>query len=174
MLKADDIKLAPLSVADAPKLFEWINDREQVLFNAPYKPVSEPEHLKWLSEITSRSDTVIFGIRTVASDTLVGSCQLHSINRVHRSAELQIRLGDTAARGKGYGKSAVRLLLRFGFVDLNLNRIFVHVFADNTAAVRLYETTNFKHEGVLRSAAFIDGRFVDVHVMGILKDDFGG
>lgn len=174
MLMSDDIKLAPLTTADAPTLFEWINDRQQVLFNAPYKPVSEPEHLRWLNDITNRSDTAIFGIRTVASDALVGSCQLHSINKVHRVAELQIRLGDTAARGKGYGKSAVRLLLRFGFADLNLNRIFVHVFADNAAAIRLYESVGFKNEGTLRSAAFIDGKFVDVRVMGILKDEFDG
>lgn len=173
-LRTEEVRLAPLSNADAPLLFEWINDRTQVLFNAPYKPVSEPEHLRWLSEVTARPDTVIFGIRTIDSDTLVGSCQLHSINKTHRSAELQIRLGDTRSRGKGYGKTAVRLLLEFGFTDLNLNRIFVHVFADNAAAIRLYETTGFKREGALRSAAFIDGKFVDVLVMGILKAEFSG
>jgi RimJ/RimL family protein N-acetyltransferase len=159
-------------MADAPQLYEWINDRDQVLFNAPYKPVSEPQHADWLASITTRPDTVIFGIRTAGDDTLVGSCQLHSISHIHRSAELQIRIGETAARGKGYGKNAVQLLLRFAFSDLNLHRVFVHVFADNNPAIRLYETTGFKREGALREAAFIDGKYVDVLVMGILQTEY--
>jgi RimJ/RimL family protein N-acetyltransferase len=174
MLKATDIKLAPLTMADAPQLYEWINERDQVLFNAPYKPVSEPQHAEWLTSITTRRDAVIFGIRTKDHDALVGSCQLHSINTVHRSAELQIRIGETAARGKGYGKNAVKLLLRFAFSDLNLHRVFVHVFADNAPAIRLYESTGFKKEGVLREAAFIDGKYVDVLVMGVLETEHDG
>lgn len=174
MLKAPDIRLAPLTMADAPQLYEWINDRDQVLFNAPYKPVSEPQHAEWLAAITSRRDATIFGIRTTGQDTLVGSCQLHSIDPIHRSAELQIRIGETSARGKGYGKNAVRLLLRFAFSDLNLHRVFVHVFADNAPAIRLYETTGFKREGALRDAAFIDGKYVDVLVMGVLESEFDG
>jgi diamine N-acetyltransferase len=173
MPDANEIRLAPLTMADASRLFEWINDRDQVLFNAPYKPVSEPQHVEWLSQITSRRDAMIFGIRTTSDDTLVGSCQLHSISSVHRSAELQIRIGETHARGKGYGKTAVQLLLRFAFADLNLHRVFVHVFADNAPAIRLYESTGFKREGALREAAFIDGKYVDVLVMGVLENEHG-
>ena len=174
MLKAPDIRLAALTMADAPQLYAWINDRDQVLFNAPYKPISEPQHLEWLASITSRPDTMIFGIRTLDDDILVGSCQLHSISTVHRTAELQIRIGETAARGKGYGKNAVRLLLKFAFADLNLHRVFVHVFADNSPAIRLYESTGFTREGALREAAFIDGKYVDVLVMAMLESEYDG
>jgi RimJ/RimL family protein N-acetyltransferase len=174
MLKSGNVALTPLTIADATQLYEWINDREQVLFNAPYKPVSEPQHLEWLEAITSRPDAVIFGIRDTISDSLIGSCQLHSITSVHRSAELQIRIGNPSARGKGYGKSAVHSLLLFGFSDLNLHRVFVHVFATNEPAIHLYQSAGFTKEGVLRSAAFIDGKYVDVLVMGILEHEFRG
>jgi RimJ/RimL family protein N-acetyltransferase len=174
MSQQPEIKLSPLIADDAPALFAWINDRDQVLFNAPYKPVSEPQHAEWLAAVVSRRDAVIFAIRTVSGNTLIGTCQLHSINPVHRSAELQIRIGAEEARGKGYGKNAVRLLLRFAFVDLNLHRVMVHVFADNDRAIRLYESTGFRREGTLRDAAFINGRYVDVIVMGILETERNG
>ena len=172
MLNTRDIRLAPLGLEDAPQLYAWINDRDGVLFNAPYKPVSEPQHTEWLAAVVARSDAVIFGIRTTDENALIGSCQLHSINPVHRSAELQIRIGASESRGKGFGKSAVQLLLRFAFSDLNLHRVFVHVFADNARAIRLYESTRFRREGLLREAAFIDGKYVDVIVMGILENEF--
>jgi RimJ/RimL family protein N-acetyltransferase len=84
---------------------------------------------------------------------------------VHRSAELQIRIGDASARGRGLGSEAVRLLVEFGFRDLNLHRIWLRVFRSNTRALRTYAAAGFVKEGIMRDAAFIDGRFVDVVVM---------
>jgi diamine N-acetyltransferase len=173
-LRGSHIELAPLVDADLPVLFAWINDREEVLANAAYRPVSETDHRAWFESIRRRGDIVIFGIRTLATDALVGSCQLHLMHPVHRTAELQIRLGEKEARGKGWGSEAVRLLVDFAFRDLNLERVFVHVFATNVAAIRVYEKTGFSREGVLRKAAHIDGKRVDVVVMGILRDEYAG
>jgi RimJ/RimL family protein N-acetyltransferase len=171
MLKSSRIALRPLQAKDLPRMFEWINDREQVLFNAPYRPVSELQHDSWAEAIQQRQDVMIFSIFQLETDDLIGTCQLHSINAVHRSAELQIRLGEVAARGSGYGTEAVSLLLRFAFRDLNLHRVYLHVFSTNGAAIQVYEKVGFKREGVLRRAAFIDGEYVDVLVMGVLREE---
>lgn len=174
MLKSENVALMPLRLADLPVMLDWINDRELVLFNAPYKPVTEGQHQAWFDAIQQRNDVVIFGIRLLETDTLIGSCQLHSINYVHRSAELQIRLGEKSEWGRGYGTEAVRLLLDFAFKDLNLHRVYLHVFSTNSAAIRVYEKVGFVHEGVLRKAAHINGEYVDVMVMGILRNEYVG
>ena len=93
---------------------------------------------------------------------------------VHRSAELQIRLGEAAERGQGYGTEVVRLLLDFAFKDLNLHRVYLHVFSTNTAVIRVYEKVGFVREGLLRKAAHINGAYVDVLVMGILREEYVG
>ena len=67
---------------------------------------------------------------------------------------------------------AVRLLLDFAFRDLNLHRVYLHVFDTNAAAIRIYEKVGFVREGVLRQAAHIDGRYVDVMVMSILREEY--
>ena len=171
MLKAEHVALTPLGTDDLPALMSWINEREQELFNAPYKPVHESQHQAWFEGIQARNDVVIFGIRLLQDRKLIGSCQLHSVDHVHRSAELQIRIGNTSQRGRGYGLEAVRLLLEFAFNDLNLHRVYLHVFSTNTAAIRLYEKAGFKKEGMLREAAHINGKYIDVAVMGILRDE---
>lgn len=165
------VMLSPITMADAPALFEWINNRDLVLCNAPFHPTHEASHLDWVRGLARRKDLVAFAIRTRPARRLIGVCQLTGINAVNRSADLQIRIGEPASRGKGLGLEAVQALLAFGFNDLNLHRIALHVFATNTRAIKTYEAAGFRHEGTLRDAAFIDGRFVDVRVMAILEDE---
>jgi RimJ/RimL family protein N-acetyltransferase len=173
MLKGARVTLTALVHSDLSVMLGWMNDRKQVLSNAPYRPVTEAEHVEWFGEIQRRKDTVIFGIRLLDTEKLIGSCQLHSISPVHRGAELQIRLGEEGQRGKGYGTEALQLLLAFAFGDLNLNRVYLHVFSTNGAALRVYERVGFVREGILRKAVYIDGEYIDVVVMGILRDEYG-
>ncbi len=172
MLRGKRIALCPLGKDDFPILFNWINEREQVIFNSPYKPVHQDCHEKWRQKIVESNDTAIFGIRRLDDGSLVGTCQLHGIHPVHRSAELQIRIGETNERGQGFGFEAVSLLLRFAFDDLNLQRVYLHVFKDNLRAVKLYEKTGFKIEGTLRRAAFIGGAHKDILIMGLLEEEY--
>jgi RimJ/RimL family protein N-acetyltransferase len=115
---------------------------------------------------------VLFAIRSIPDDRLVGTCQLHSLHTIYRSAELQIRIGERDNQGKGYGSEAVYLLLRHGFEDRNLHRIGLHVFDDNLAAIRIYTKAGFKEEGRLREAAFINGRLKDILLFGLLRSEF--
>jgi RimJ/RimL family protein N-acetyltransferase len=172
MTQLGRIHLCPLTLEDLPILFNWINDREQVLFNAPYKPVHWQHHQKWFETVQQRKDMIIFGIRAQQTDKLIGTCQLHSIHPVHRTAELQIRIGEVAERGHGYGTEAIRKLLNFSFKDLNLHRVYLHVFVSNEAAIRAYSKAGFSREGVLRQHTYIDGEYLDVIVMGILQEEF--
>jgi len=166
------VELAPLRDSDSPVLFEWINDRALVTLSAAFRPIGRDEHDAWFDDVRRRPDTRIFGIRLREDDRLVGSCQLHGIHPVHRSAELQIRLGDPDARGRGLGTEAVRQLLAVGFDDLDLHRIALHVLETNAPARGLYERTGFRTEGVLKEAAFIEGEWVNILVMALLRSEY--
>lgn len=170
LLRGDHVELAAITDADRERLFEWINDREEVLHNAGYTPVHESDHVDWFNSVRNRPDVVIFAIRMVSDGRLIGSCQLRDIDHRHATAELQIRIGTPDDRGRGYGTQAVRLLLLHAFRDLNLARVQLRVFATNARALRAYEKAGLTKEGVLRSAAYIDGARYDVVIMGILRD----
>jgi RimJ/RimL family protein N-acetyltransferase len=166
------VYLAALGESDVEPLFEWINNEELVLYNSYFKPVSYEAHLAWFNRVTGDESTRIFGIRLRESDRLIGSCQLHSIHPVYKLAELQIRLGDLGLTSKGLGSEAVSLLLKYGFEELRLNRIFLTVFATNLRAIRAYEKNGFVHEGRMRQAAFLKGQYVDVLIMSILREEY--
>jgi RimJ/RimL family protein N-acetyltransferase len=166
------ISLGPVRSDDLPLLHAWINDRELVVLSAPYRPVHFSDHDAWWRSVSSDPTVTLFAIRLVDEDRLVGTCQLLAIDLRHGSAELQIRIGEADARGRGIGTEAVALLLRHAFADLGLRRVALHVLASNRAAIATYEKTGFVREGVLREAAFIDGRHKDVVLMSILRGEW--
>jgi RimJ/RimL family protein N-acetyltransferase len=172
MLRSKDVYLSPPAAEDSAALFRWINDRDEVLHSSGYKPVSPASHDVWFASVQERGDTAFFAIRLAESNRLIGTCQLTGIHPVYRSAELRIRIGEGNMRGKGCGTQALQLLLKFGFHDLNLHRIWLHVFTRNDAACRVYRKLGFTDEGVLRDAAFLDGRYEAIRVMSLLEDEY--
>ena len=71
-------------------------------------------------------------------------------------------------RGKGFGTEAVRLALDYGWSVLNLHRVGLQVLAHNQRAIASYKRAGFAVEGCLREAAFIDGQWRDLVLMGAL------
>lgn len=169
MLKGERVILATLREEDSEKLFQWINDPELVRFNAPYKPVHWNGHLQWFETVTKDASRIILGIRDHLSDSLIGVIQLIDIQPIHKHAELVIRIGDEKFRGQGYGRDSLRLMLDYAWRDLNLHRVWLRVYGTNTAAIAAYKSVHFVEEGRLRQAAYINGRWEDVCVMGILQ-----
>jgi RimJ/RimL family protein N-acetyltransferase len=169
MLKGKDIFLSAVDAGDLETLAKWINDRETVHHNTYYRPVSSFQQDKWFESIMNSDDTHLFAIRKNTDNKLIGTCQICGINFIDRNAELRIRIGEESERGKSYGTQASQLLLDFAFTDLNLTRIYLFVFADNEPAIRSYEKLNFVKEGTLKKHAYINGKYVDVIVMGLIR-----
>ena len=169
-MKTDRINLRPLRKSDSHLLYQWITDRDLVRFNSAYFPVSESDHESWIEKMMRKhSDLVIFVVEENVRKKAIGTCQLFNINWVHRNAELQIRIGDTEYLDKGYGSEAVSMLIKFGFNDLNLHRIYLQVFASNQRAINAYKKCGFKQEGIARESAFIDGSWEDIIKMGLIR-----
>jgi UDP-4-amino-4,6-dideoxy-N-acetyl-beta-L-altrosamine N-acetyltransferase len=140
----------------------------QLFSNTPPTP---NEHRRWLADVDARGDRHEFVIVALETNRVVGTIGLSHIDRRHRRAEYGVLLGEPEARGKGYAADASRLLLRYAFEDLRLQRVFLHVFADNAPALRLYERLGFKTEGCLRQHLVKDGRPRDVLIMGLLATE---
>ncbi len=125
-----------------------------------------------LDAIRAAESNLLLAIETLAGE-FVGSVGLHGIDARSRKAELAIWIAREHW-DKGYGTDAVRTASRFAFREMNLQRIFLHVYDTNPRAIRAYERVGFKEEGRLRRAQFVGGRYVDMVVMGLLGEDVIG
>ena len=134
-------------------------------------PVTEVAEEAWHEQATNDPRKLTFAIETKGRK-LVGIISLANIDWICRTAQLGIVIGDRKWRGKGIGGDALKLLLGYAFLTLNLHRIELRVLASNTSPIKLYKSGGFVVEGRLREAFYSSGAFVDVLVMGLLREDY--
>ncbi len=113
-----------------------------------------------------------FAIRTRRDDRLIGLIGLYTIFWPHRDAFMGINIGEREYWGKGYGTDALRVLLRYAFDELNLQRVSLSFLEGNERAMRSYEKCGFRHEGHERQAWAYDGRRWDEIYMGLLREEW--
>ena len=113
-----------------------------------------------------------FQIRTIEADQIIGSVGLGDALQVHADAFVGIGIGEPEFWGKGYGTEAMQLILRFAFMELNLQRVSLDVFEYNQRAIRSYEKAGFKMEGRQRGMLLREGQRWDLVYMGILRSEW--
>jgi L-phenylalanine/L-methionine N-acetyltransferase len=72
--------------------------------------------------------------------------------------------------GKGVGRALLEAMIDLADNWLNLARLALFVFTDNTHAVRLYERLGFAIEGTMPRMGFGAGGWMDAYLMGRLHD----
>lgn len=170
--EGERIYFRPLEVEDAPLLQRWVNDPKNWQYLMTRPPINAGREREWIESQGKDPQHVVMGIVVRDDDRLVGTCGLHGIELINRSASFGICVGDRTARSRGYGGEAVRLMVRYGFESLNLNRIWLDVFANNWRAIRAYQRSGFVHEGCLRQAAYKNGEYLDVYRFAILREEY--
>ena len=156
---------------DADIMAKWNLDSEYSrLLDAGPAYMWTPKQIKDFLE--KEKDNYFFIIHDLADDKPIGLIDLSGFNWSARHAWVGIGLGEREFWGKGYGSDAMRVLLRYAFNELNLNRINLNVFEYNERAVKSYLKCGFIVEGRTRKAMLREGRRWDMIFMGILKSEW--
>src|SRR5262245_48920234 len=167
--------LRPLERTDAEGNWRhWFSDPEvtRFMFRGVFPLSLETQTTFYEHVASSQQDDLVLAVVARDGDVHVGNVGLHRIDWVNRSAEFGIVLGERDQWGRGIGSEATRLIVEHGFARLNLNRIWLGVFADHEAAIKIYERLGFMIEGRLRAAILRDGSAHDQLIMGLLAEEF--
>ncbi|MEA4960294.1 GNAT family N-acetyltransferase [Lutispora sp.] len=176
MLIGDNIRLGSLNASDMEYVSSWFNDVEFLRYYdmVPAIPKSQKDMLKLLEYYESSEDKQIFAVRLIHSNTIIGIAGFDDILWSNGVATTFIGIGSKESKGKGLGKETMRLLLDFGFNELNFHRIQLNVISYNSTAISLYESVGFKKEGTYREFIYRDGKRYDLYLYGILKEEYAG
>lgn len=159
---------------DLSGIRSWVNDYDTTRFlGAGYsRPQSWEQTEQYLNSLLNgEAGGVQLAIAEKETRRYLGQCSLMMIDYTARRAEMAIVLAPDSV-SHGYGREAIILLLDYAFLQLNLNRVFLQVHADNERAIRVYEKCGFRQEGRLREHFYRDGHYIDALQMGLLRSEW--
>ncbi len=178
IFKGDLVRLSAFDHEEIGKAYtNWNRDTElQRLFNSGAANVYSTKVSTAFFEKMIKDDAPenhFFSIRALEDNRLLGDINLDVVNNwMGRNAFVGLGIGNREDWGKGYGTDAMKIMLRFAFTEINLNRVTLTVFEYNPRAIRSYEKAGFQYEGRMRGALLKDGKRWDMLFMGILRDNW--
>ncbi len=174
MLNGKKILLRPVVKNDAKYFLDWFNDPEVIQYLVMYLPMTEMAEEKWIEGLTTnrKGVDVVFTIESIQKDKVIGNCGLHNINNKDREASFGIAIGNKDFWSKGCGFESGKLLLDYGFNQLNLNRISSSAIAFNERSIKLHKKLGFSEEGIRRKSIFKNGQFWDKINFGLLRKEW--
>jgi RimJ/RimL family protein N-acetyltransferase len=174
VLEGRSVRLRPPVVDDYPLVFGWYNDPEVV---APYDRFAVDTMESFVASMDAMpGDPASLAPRFVVerreTPGVIGFVGYYSPHPVLEYIDVWYVMGDRAARGHGYGREAVRLLIDHVLAATSVERVGATCDVENEPSYRLVEGLGFRREGTLRSALFHHGRWHDVHVYGITRTEW--
>lgn len=171
-LESERIYLRTLCELDAPIMLENTMD-EEIRYMTGTKSNFTLEQIKThINNIDNDSSRYDFAICLKGTDETIGELSIFDINEEDRKAGFRISMRSISLTGKGYGTEAIKIVLRFVFEQLKLNRLQLEVYSHNSRGIRAYEKVGFLKEGVLRQSLFYNDTYSDEIIMAILKSDY--
>ena len=165
----DLVSLRDFTEEDIRLKVEWINNPNNNQYLHYDIPIQYEKTLRWFyqKDNAHRADC------TIEYDGIpVGVIGLLAIDDTNKKAEYYITVGDTSYQRRGIATKATMLILEYAFIDLNLNKVYLTVDADNEKACKLYEKVGMTCEGLFQEDLSRRGELIDRKRYAILKRDW--
>ena len=164
MLKGAFVYLDTVEEADLEILRSWRNLENFKKYFREYRDISRSMQKKWFDNIVNNDNNhLMFAIRSIETDELLGCCGLTFINWVHKHSDLSFYIGykEQYIDSVGYAKESVKLLLELGFNQLAMNKIWAEIYDFDHLKIKIFDELGFKLDGVLRENYFYLGNHHD-------------
>lgn len=165
LIEGDRLRLRRATEQDIP----YIIDLEYAPENLKYiVPFDANYHAAIINSDNSEKMDVI--IEEIESGDAVGYFMLRGLNS--EAKEIEWTHVIIARKGIGYGREALRLLMRWSFDVKKFHRGWLDCKEYNEVALHLYESEGLVREGVLRDVLLTNGVYENLVVLGILEHEY--
>lgn len=173
-LESEKIGLRSLEANDLNENYlSWLNNQETSEQNShAYFPYTIYQLQQFYSQNAQNKNLLLLAIISKSNNKHIGNISLQNINWIYRNAEFAILLGEKEYWGKGISFEAATLIIRHGFTNLNLHRIYCGTTENNIGMKKLATKLGMQQEGIRRDAFFKQNTFQNIFEYGILQHEF--
>lgn len=174
MLKGVCTGLRAIERQDLPQLLEWRNRPDFRRYFREYRELGLEQQEAWYQKhVLNDPSTRMFAIVDLDDGRLLGACGLCYIDWVNRSGDFSIYIGaDGAYIDHAYAPDAARLLLAYGFDELNLHRVWAEIYSFDAIKTDFLKSIGFRLEGRHRQTHWSEGKWCDSLFFGLLAKEW--
>jgi RimJ/RimL family protein N-acetyltransferase len=173
-LSDDRVVLRDYMERDIPEiLIAYQDDPRLHVLNGEDRPPTGAElgsRAEREAALRTAGEGVTLTVLEAGSDTCRGQIRVRNVDWDHRRAELTVWLAPRV-RGRGLGKSALRLAGEWLLTECGLIRLEIMAEPENVAVLHAAESAGFLREGVLREHQRKRGKGVDTVIMSLITTD---
>lgn len=170
-LETKRLRLQPYTEDLAKRVAELAGDKavaESTFVPHPYTVDLAMEwisaHKDWIANKTAYP----LAIRIKETNELVGTMTLR-IDTQHNKGELAYWVGKPYWN-KGYASEAAVEIIKFGFNEIGLQRIWSAAITSNPASTKVMQKAGLSYEGTLKKDILHWGEYKDIDVYGLVKE----
>jgi UDP-4-amino-4,6-dideoxy-N-acetyl-beta-L-altrosamine N-acetyltransferase len=164
------VALERISQSDKASLRQWRNDPAVSKWMYTNHEIGEAEHNAWFDTMLADASKVYWKI--VVDGVAVGAIFLTGISAPEKSCEWGMYLADVDVRGKGVAQAACALSFRYAFNELGVKVVNCEAFAQNEAAIGLYESVGYERTGVQAGAVKRGDEMLSVVTLELTRDSW--
>lgn len=173
-LETPRLILRRLEMRDAPDLFDYSRDPQvakHVLWDAQTSVSEARAYVRYMLRRYRAGEPASWGIEEKETGRVVGTIGYMWYQRDNNACEV----GYSLARrrwNRGYMTEALAEVLRFSFEELGVHRVEAQHEVENAASGAVMRKCGMQKEGTLRGRLYNKGRYVDVDLYAMLREDY--
>lgn len=175
MIKGQKVGLRAIEREDLVYLRDWRNIPE---FRRNFREVRELSLLdqeKWFESLhNTKHMNYMFCIVRLEDNKPIGAAGLLYTNWINRATDFSFYIGEEEMYigENGYAEEAAKLLIDYGFNNLNLNKIWMELYEFDSQKIEFFmKKFSFKKDGLLRQNCFEDGKYWDSLIISLLRSE---
>lgn len=162
-VRSEPVRLRPTTEEDLAFVLDAEGDGDSAPYVVPWPRDRHRDAL--LGE-----DSAHFVLERIEDAAAVGYVILAGL--AGEDASVEFKRVVVTEKGRGYGRTALRLVKKLAFEELGAHRLWLDVKEGNTRARRAYEAEGFVVEGVLRECLKVEDSFDSLVVMSMLESEY--
>ena len=172
VIKGISVYLRAIKDEDMESIYMSCQEEEFLYMTGTRKSFTLDEIIKSYKQFSKDPTRYDFAICLVDTNEIIGDLSILDIDQDNKKAGFRISLHSRKTLNKGYGTEATQLAQKFTFEELKLNRLELEVFSHNIRGIKAYEKAGFKKEGTLRQSLYMNNKYSDEIIMGMLQEDY--
>ncbi len=164
------VRLRPPKPEDARVMITWFEDLEVTRFLELRTPPSIEVEREWLERMARSQDDVVWAVEY--EGRAVGVTAIHQIDWKNGFGTTGTAIGDKSVWGKGLGRELMQLRAAYAFMQMPLRKLKSAYNVGNEASARAQAAAGYRAVGRWRRDRFVDGRWIDLILTEVLREDW--